>query len=55
VTLPTTHLEPHRSPARDALQWELAVLVEITWGFIIVDTDGIGAASIPIVWRRWAS
>ena len=25
------------------VQWHLAILVEITWGFIIVDTDGIGA------------
>jgi MFS family permease len=33
------------------VQWELAVLVEITWGFIIVDTDGIGARLYPIVWR----
>jgi MFS family permease len=33
------------------VQWELAILVEITWGFIIVDTDGIGARLYPIVWR----
>jgi|GEM_PF-1147268 len=33
------------------VHWELAVLVEITWGFIIVDTDGIGARLYPFVWR----
>jgi putative MFS transporter len=33
------------------VQWGLAILVEITWGFIIVDTDGIGARLYPFVWR----
>lgn len=33
------------------VQWELAILVEITWGFIVVDTDGIGARLYPFVWR----
>jgi putative MFS transporter len=33
------------------VQWRLAVLVEITWGFIIFDTDGIGARLYPFVWR----
>jgi MFS family permease len=33
------------------VQWELSILVEITWGFIIVDTDGIGARLYPFVWR----
>jgi MFS family permease len=33
------------------VQWQLAILVEITWGFIIVDTDGIGARLYPFVWR----
>jgi MFS family permease len=33
------------------VQWELALLVEITWGFIIFDTDGIGARLYPFVWR----
>jgi MFS family permease len=33
------------------VQWQLAVLVEITWGFIIFDTDGIGARLYPFVWR----
>jgi len=33
------------------VQWSLAILVEITWGFIIVDTDGIGARLYPFVWR----
>jgi len=31
--------------------WELAILVEITWGFLIVDTDGIAARLYPFVWR----
>lgn len=34
-----------------AMQWRLAILVEITWGFIIFDTDGIGARLYPFVWR----
>jgi MFS family permease len=34
-----------------AVQWRLAILVEITWGFIIFDTDGIGARLFPFVWR----
>lgn len=33
------------------VQWRLAILVEVTWGFIIVDTDGIGARLYPFVWR----
>jgi len=33
------------------VQWELAILVEVTWAFIIVDTDGIGARLYPFVWR----
>jgi MFS family permease len=33
------------------VQWHLAILIEITWGFIIVDTDGIGARLYPFVWR----
>ncbi|MEO9191761.1 MAG: MFS transporter [Acetobacteraceae bacterium] len=33
------------------VQWELAILVEVTWGFIIFDTDGIGARLYPFVWR----
>ncbi len=33
------------------VQWELAILVELAWGFIIVDTDGIGARLYPFVWR----
>jgi MFS family permease len=37
------------------VQWELAVLVEVTWGFIIVDTDGIGARLFPFVWRPLGS
>jgi MFS transporter, putative metabolite:H+ symporter len=34
-----------------AVQWQLAILVEVTWGFIIFDTDGIGARLFPFVWR----
>ena len=33
------------------VQWHLALLVEVTWGFIIFDTDGIGARLYPFVWR----
>lgn len=33
------------------VQWNLAILVEVTWGFIIFDTDGIGARLYPFVWR----
>jgi MFS family permease len=33
------------------VQWALAILVEITWGLIIVDTDGIGARLYPFVWK----
>lgn len=34
-----------------SVQWKLFILVEITWGFIIFDTDGIGARLYPFVWR----
>ena len=34
-----------------AVQWRLAILVTVTWGFIIFDTDGIGARLYPFVWR----
>lgn len=33
------------------VQWKLAILIEVTWGFIIFDTDGIGARLYPFVWR----
>jgi putative MFS transporter len=33
------------------VQWHLAILVEVTWSFIIFDTDGIGARLYPFVWR----
>ena len=33
------------------VQWQLFILVEITWGLIIFDTDGIGARLYPFVWR----
>ena len=61
------HADSHQDTANDAgayqisgridrlpltrVQWELAILVEITWGFIIVDTDGVGARLYPFVWR----
>jgi MFS family permease len=34
-----------------AIQWRLAILIEVTWGFIVFDTDGIGAKLYPFVWR----
>ena len=34
-----------------SVQWQLAILIEVTWGFIIFDTDGIGARLYPFVWR----
>jgi len=34
-----------------AFQWRLAILIEVTWGFIIWDTDGIGARLYPFIWR----
>jgi MFS family permease len=33
------------------VQWQLALLIQATWGFIIFDTDGIGARLYPFVWR----
>ncbi len=33
------------------VQWRLAILVQVTWGFIVFDTDGIGARLYPFVWR----
>ncbi len=33
------------------VQWQLAILVQVTWGFIIFDTDGIAARLYPFVWR----
>lgn len=32
-------------------QWEIALLVELTWGLIIVDTDGIAGRLYPFIWR----
>lgn len=31
--------------------WRLAILIQITWGVIVFDTDGIGAKLYPFVWR----
>lgn len=33
------------------VQWEIAILVQLTWGFIIVDTDGIAGRLYPFIWR----
>ena len=33
------------------VQWEIAILVELTWGLIIVDTDGIAGRLYPFIWR----
>ncbi len=33
------------------VQWQIALLVELAWGIIIVDTDGIGGRLYPFVWR----
>ncbi|HUC72532.1 MAG TPA: MFS transporter [Stellaceae bacterium] len=33
------------------VQWQIAILVQVTWGFIIFDTDGIAARLYPFVWR----
>ena len=33
------------------VQWQFAILVQVTWGFIIFDTDGIAARLYPFVWR----
>jgi MFS family permease len=33
------------------VQWQLALLVELAWGVIIVDTDGIAGRLYPFVWR----
>ncbi|MGH7099811.1 MAG: MFS transporter [Stellaceae bacterium] len=32
-------------------QWRLAILIELTWGFIVFDTDGIASKLYPFVWR----
>jgi putative MFS transporter len=53
---PQTIIHGHIAARIDRLpltrvQWQLAILVEITWGFIIFDTDGIGARLYPFVWR----
>src|ERR1700728_371445 len=50
------HIHGHIAARVDRLpltrvQWLLAVLIEVTWGFIIFDTDGIGARLYPFVWR----
>jgi MFS family permease len=39
------------------VQWQIALLVELAWGVIIVDTDGIGGRLYPYVWKahNWVS
>ncbi len=32
------------------VQWELAILTQVAWGLIIVDTDGIAGRLYPFVW-----
>jgi putative MFS transporter len=56
--MPTPHAPVHGHIAAridrlplTRVQWQLAILVEITWGFIIFDTDGIGARLYPFIWR----
>jgi MFS family permease len=56
VTVPRGAIGGHIAARIDRLpltrfQWQLAILVEVTWGFIIFDTDGIGARLYPFVWR----
>ena len=56
ATTGPAHIHGHIAARVDRLpltrvQWQLAVLVEVTWGFIIFDTDGIGARLYPFVWR----
>src|ERR1700742_995536 len=56
TTAPAETIHGHIAARIDRLpmtrvQWHLAVLVEVTWGFIIFDTDGIGARLYPFVWR----
>jgi MFS family permease len=55
-TAPAGSIHGHIAARIDRLpltrvQWQLAIMVEITWGFIIFDTDGIGARLYPFVWR----
>jgi MFS family permease len=56
MTVPAETIHGHIAARIDrlpltAVQWRLAILVEVTWGFIIFDTDGIGARLYPFVWR----
>jgi MFS family permease len=39
------------------VQWQIALLVELAWGVIIVDTDGIGGRLYPYIWapRHWVT
>src|SRR5215472_2781927 len=56
VTAPNSAIHGHIAARIDRLpltrvQWQLALLIQATWGFIIFDTDGIGARLFPFVWR----
>jgi MFS family permease len=33
------------------VQWELAILTQLAWGFIISGTDGIAARLYPFIWK----
>ncbi|HZU77441.1 MAG TPA: MFS transporter [Dehalococcoidia bacterium] len=33
------------------VQWELAILTQIAWGIIVLNTDGIAARLYPFVWK----
>ena len=33
------------------VQWELAILTQIAWGLIVLDTDGIPAKLYPFIWK----
>ncbi len=33
------------------VQWELAILTQIAWGLIVLDTDGIPARLYPFIWK----
>jgi MFS family permease len=55
-TVPAGAIHGHIAARIDRLpltgfQWRLAILIEVTWGFIIFDTDGIGARLYPFIWR----
>ena len=56
VATPRATAVPGRIAARidrlplTPVQWELALLTQVAWGLIIVDTDGIAGRLYPFVW-----